>query len=111
MKTLLAKKNLIISIAVIIVLFAAGWWYFGQGSSSDQSLLSSSTASSNDSLLSTLNQLKSLTLDSSIFTEPAFEALQSNTVVLPTVPSGRPNPFAPLPGLLPTNPQSSGTAK
>lgn len=100
MKTLSSKKNLIISIVVIVVIAVLGYWYFSSNSSSNEPILSNSTVSSSDTLLSTLNELKSLSLNSSIFTEASFEALTNNTVTLPTVASGRPNPFAPLPGLV-----------
>ena len=105
-KKLSSKKNLIISIAVVVVVFGASYWYFNQGSSAEAPILSDSTASSSGALLSTLNQLKSLSLDPSIFTRATFESLVSNTVTLPSVDSGRPNPFAPIPGLVSVTAQS-----
>ena len=105
-----SKKNLIISIVVIAVVLGIGYWYFNGSSSSEAPVLSSSTASSSDTLLSTLDQLESLSLNSSIFTTPAFESLNDNTVTLPTVDSGRPNPFAPLPGLTPATSKSQTSA-
>jgi hypothetical protein len=104
LKQFSSHKNLIISIAVVLVLVIFGWWYFGNSSSpSSDDILSSSTATSSDTLLATLNQLKGLSLDSSIFSSPAFEALNDNTVILPMVQSGRPNPFAPLSGAASTS--------
>jgi len=107
MSKLSSHKNLIISIGVVIVLALVAYWYFGSNSSAPVPILSDSTTNSSDSLLSTLNQLKSLSLNPAIFSNPSFESLESNTVTLPVVPSGRPNPFAPL---TVTATQNSGTA-
>ena len=95
-----SHKNLIISIAVVVVIFIIGYYYVSNDSSSSAPILSDSTSASSDSFLSTLDELKSLSLDSSIFSLPGFELLNDNTVTLPTVLSGRQNPFAPLPGTL-----------
>ena len=106
-----SKKNLIIFIVVILVLIVFGYWYFNQSTPVAESILSNSTATSSDSLLLTLNQLRALSLDNSVFTAPSFEALSDNTVTLPTVLSGRPNPFAPIPGLIPLTGQlQNGTS-
>ena len=94
----ISKNNIIIAIIVVVVLAICVYWYFsssGSSSSSDD-VLSSSAAASSDTLLSTLDQLKSLTLDQSITTNPEFESLTDNTVVLPTENAGKQNPFAPL---------------
>lgn len=100
MKILSANRNLLVSIAVIILLLAGGYWYVNNGSSADTSVLSSTAPVANDSLLSTLTELRSLTLDSTVFSSPTFKALTDNTVMLPTVPAGRPNPFAGLAQLI-----------
>ncbi len=100
MEKLLAHKNLLISVAVIILLLVFGYWYFNGGSSAPAPILSASDVSGSDSLLATLNQLKSLSLDASIFTRPTFESLTDSTVTISPVAAGRQNPFAPLPGLV-----------
>jgi len=104
-----SHKNLIISVAVIIVLGVVGFYYFNSNSSSSQPLLTDSTSTSSDSFLSTLNELQSLSLDSSIFSSPGFVLLNDNTVTLPTVSSGRQNPFAPIPGTVVLTPGTAST--
>ncbi len=102
MKSLLANKSLLVSIIVIVVLLGGGYWYINNSSPTDvtSSVLSSSAPASNDSLLSTLTELRSLTLDSTVFSSPSFKSLTDNTVTLPTVAAGRPNPFAGLAQLI-----------
>jgi hypothetical protein len=95
-----SKKNLILSAAIVIALIVFGYWYFGRSTSAVAPILSSSTASSSDDLLSTLNELKSLSLNAAVFSLPSFKALVSDTVTLSAVPAGKANPFAPLPGLI-----------
>ncbi len=51
---------------------------------------------SQSSFLDIIVGLRSLELDGSIFTNPAFRSLQDFGVTLGTQPKGRPNPFAPL---------------
>lgn len=100
MKSLIANKNLLVSIVVILLLLAGGYWYVNNSTPDNSAVLSASAPAASDTLLSTLTELRSLTLDSSLFTSPAFMSLNDNTVTLPTVASGRPNPFAGLPSLL-----------
>lgn len=47
-------------------------------------------------ILALLADLKSVRLDDSIFSDPAFQSLQDTSVELTAEPKGRPNPFAPL---------------
>jgi len=102
-----SKKNIVISVIVIVVIAVFCYWYFGSDSSSSTPILSSSDSVSSDSLLTTLNELKSIALDQSIFSNPAFDgSLKDNTVTLSVALSGRPNPFAPFPGLVILNAQS-----
>jgi hypothetical protein len=100
MEKLLAHKNLLVSVVVVILLVIFGYWYFNGSSSASAPILSASDVAGSDALLATLNQLKSLSLDDSIFSRPAFEALTDETVTISPVTAGRPNPFAPLPGVV-----------
>jgi hypothetical protein len=56
----------------------------------------SATASVDNELIALLLQLKSLTLDDSIFSNDAFQSLQDFSQALVPEPVGRNNPFAPL---------------
>jgi hypothetical protein len=49
-------------------------------------------------LIALLLELKSISLDNSLFTSPAFASLQDFSQELIPEPVGRPNPFEALPG-------------
>jgi len=100
MAKLSSNKNLIAGAIVVIILLIFAYWYFSGSSAPEAPILSGTATVGSNDLLSTLNELKSLSLDSSIFQRPAFKALSNETVILPTVVSGRANPFAPLPGFV-----------
>ena len=93
-----------ITILLAIVVAGAAWWglsSFSSSSSSPSSLLTTegvdSTLSPQDqTLVATLLQLRSVTLDSAIFSEPSFTALQDFSTPIVAEPVGRPDPFAPL---------------
>ena len=98
MAKLSSNKNLIAGAIVVIILLIFAYWYFSGSSAPEAPILSGTQTVGSDDLLSTLNELKSLSLDSSIFQRPAFEALSNDTVILQNVTAGRANPFAPLSG-------------
>ena len=67
MKSLLANKNILVSIIVILLLVAGGYWYINNSTPDNSAVLSTSAPAASDSLLSTLTELRALTLDSSLF--------------------------------------------
>lgn len=85
-------------IVVGIIVLTGGYFAYNSGTSDE--LLSStsqtSTAEVSKELLATLGNLKSLSLDVSIFTDTAFMSLVDFGVAIPLEPVGRDNPFAPL---------------
>lgn len=106
------KKNIIILIVVLVVLIIAYFALF-RGSSKEPGLTSSSsspfipgvdTKSSPEQelaitqeFLSTLLNVKSIKLDDSIFSDPAFATLRDSSIILvPDGNEGRANPFAPI---------------
>lgn len=100
----------LIAIAALIVI---GYVLFRPGGGSENPLTKSSTGGSppqsiGRELLVTLGDLRLLTLDGSIFTDPVFMSLQDFSVPLPTLPAGRRNPFAPLGS--DASPQGQGAA-
>lgn len=50
-------------------------------------------------VLNLLNQIQSLHIDASLFQSPAYQSLVDYTVPIPDQNVGRPNPFAPIPGV------------
>lgn len=90
-----------ILIAVLALLVGAGAWYGLRGGSVPTELLATQdfTTSSGESdrdLVATLLQLRSVSLEGSIFSDPAFQSLQDFGSNIVPEPVGRANPFAPL---------------
>lgn len=91
-----------------------------QGSPSPVNALASSDKISQDTaFLSTLTSLTKIKIDTSLFTDTSFNALNDNTVILEQSVPGRVNPFAPIEGQTPvstdspvvTNPPTQITTK
>jgi hypothetical protein len=105
-------------VITIIVLVAAAVYYFyysgGASATADQSSLSIDTTSSTSQVgadvLTLLNEIHSLKIDTTFFQTPAYQSLIDFSVAIPSVPVGRPNPFSPLGSFVSTTPASSGTA-
>lgn len=105
------SKKTIIAVIIAIVVLAIIYFYFSGGSAptsagSLQSQSPDQTTVVGARVLSLLNQINSLHIDTSIFKTTAFISLQDYAVDIPEIPVGRANPFAPLPGVANT----SGTA-
>lgn len=58
----------------------------------------SGVAADESQVLSLLNQIRSLHIDSQLFQDPSYTALIDYSVRIPEQGVGRPNPFAPLAG-------------
>ena len=94
----------IVIIAVLIVFF----YLSGDSAPKDKSLLSIETSSEVDvassQVLSLLNQIKSLKIDNSLFSDPSYNTLRDYSVAVPPLNVGRQNPFAPISGFSPALP-------
>lgn len=95
----LKENKVLTGIIVAVVLVVGGYFAYGTGSSDE--LLTTTDAGTPTSqvskeLLSVLANLKSISLDTSIFTDPAFLSLSDFGTTIPLEPVGRDNPFAPL---------------
>ena len=90
------NKVIIAAVALIVILFA---WYGFSSNPPGAALLTetpSAQAPGESDLVSTLLQLRTITLSGTIFSDPAFAALHDfGTEIIPE-PVGRPNPFAPI---------------
>ena len=108
------QHTLLIGFALTLLL-GTGFLYFSHSFSSEAadpttSSLSSSnttntsaTSSSADgdinaqtAFLATFTSLKTIKIDTTLFSNPLFEALHDNSVAIEPVTPGRPNPFAPI---------------
>lgn len=93
------KQNMVPIVAGILLLGGIYVYmaYFSNTSSATLTASDSSAALSQN-LLVTLQNLHTIKLDDSIFSEPAFQSLTDFGVVIPQQTPGRSNPFAPLVG-------------
>ena len=95
------KKSTIIILALIVAAGAAYFYFEGSPLPQDTSLQAQSASDADNlgsQVLSLLNQIRSLNIDSSLFKDPGYLTLRDYSVPIPTLGVGRSNPFAPLPG-------------
>lgn len=94
-------KNKFVVIAIAGVVLATVVWYSFMRDDSTQLLatedLTEATSVDSD-VVGVLLQLRAVSLSGTIFTDPAFQALQDFGSEIIPEPVGRPNPFAPLTG-------------
>ncbi len=93
------KQNVLLTIVTVGVIGGLLYYTLGMNNSSSSSTLLISTGDSSSSpasqkLLTSLTSLSTITLDSSIFTDPVFVSLTNFGVVIPPENVGRHNPFA-----------------
>ncbi len=99
MKEKSSIKNLVIVGVVILAIAGAGYFYATRDQSPDTLLVASSSGGSSSvdqDLLASLQQLKLLKLDDSIFSNPIWRSLSDFGQTIPPQTPNRPNPFAPL---------------
>ncbi len=96
-----SKKPYII-IAIVVVLAASAYFYFQGTSTSNVSGLLQATGDTSDvsaQVTAILNQIKSLKIDTALFTDTGYVTLKDYSVPVPAQNVGRANPFAPIPGV------------
>lgn len=99
-----SKKSIIIVVVIIILALIAYFYFSGTPSDSSSSTLDMQSPESKDAevagarVLSLLNQINSLKIDTAIFNDPTYKSLVDYSVEIPEQNVGRPNPFAPLSG-------------
>ncbi|MDE2037745.1 MAG: hypothetical protein KGI69_00775 [Patescibacteria group bacterium] len=94
-----STKTTLIGIAIVVIA-AAGYFYVEGGSPAASSTLVQSQAGNQvgTAELDLLNQIESLRIDTSLFSDPGYLSLTDYSVQIPSESVGRPNPFAPLSG-------------
>jgi hypothetical protein len=94
-------KNKFVVIALAGIVLASVVWYSFMRDDSTELLatedLTEATSVDSD-VVGVLLQLRAVSLSGTIFTDPAFQALQDFGSEIIPEPVGRPNPFAPLGG-------------
>ncbi|OHA16484.1 MAG: hypothetical protein A3C79_02605 [Candidatus Taylorbacteria bacterium RIFCSPHIGHO2_02_FULL_45_28] len=100
MKPPSSSKKTLITVIVVIIVLAVAYFYFSGGSAPDDmgTLQSQSATVVGTRVLSLLNQIESLRIDTELFKTPAYQTLVDYSIAIPELPVGRPNPFAPLSG-------------
>lgn len=115
MKKTSSLKSIIIIVVIVAVALLAYFYFMGSGSSQSSSLLSSPSDTSGQGalvggqVLTLLNQIQSLRIDATLFTDPGYQTLRDYSVDIPAVNVGRPNPFSPIPGVT-SDQTTSGSA-
>ena len=93
-------KKSIITVLIIVLVGMIAFSYFNNTPDVSQSLLVTDVKSTDSDqakyIYSMLQKLSQVTLNNSIFLEPAFQNLKDNNVDFPSQPAGRENPFAPV---------------
>ncbi len=100
---MLAKnKGIIIGLGAVIILAVVYLLFFDKAPTAD---LTSSTTTGSPAELYFVNlsgELDDISFDTTVLTDPRFNALTDiRTAILPET-SGRPDPFAPIPGVAPS---------
>lgn len=96
MNILTQHKNLFLGLFAILVLFAGYKFFFSASDAPALVATEVAPAGQGGAILATLLQLKSLTLNGTLFATPAFRTLRDFSQRLVPEPVGRDNPFAPI---------------
>ena len=95
-----SMKSWIIIAIVLIVAVVAYFIYSGSSTAGSSTIQANTDATGQlgQQVLSLLNQVNSLQMNTALFTSQAYTSLKDFSVTIPTQNIGRANPFAPLPG-------------
>ncbi|HEX8994292.1 MAG TPA: hypothetical protein VF803_03505 [Candidatus Paceibacterota bacterium] len=95
------NKTVLMGGAALLLIAAALWWWFSGSSTSNQPLqvVTNQGNTAGQSLITALSQLRNVSLDSKIFSDPVFMSLSDFGVTITPQPVGRTDPFAPLTGV------------
>jgi len=95
------KSNTIILIVATLIVAAGAYWYFftGTGNALPLTVSSSSGNVSQAQFQTLVDELRPVNFDTTIFSDPRFTSLIDITTPVTPEPSGRSDPFAPIPGI------------
>jgi hypothetical protein len=98
----------------VIVAGALLYYFYTTGISTPESLTMQEESLANQAagmrVLTLLNEINVLKIDNVFFADQSYRTLRDYTNEIPTLPVGRSNPFAPVPGMV-TNTQPSSTGR
>lgn len=95
------KSNITSFIIATLIIIAGGYWYFF-AQTGNQPPLTTTTPSGNSAQTQfqiLVSQLQPISFDTTIFSDPKFTSLVDLTMPVAPESSGRPDPFAPVPGV------------
>lgn len=96
----LSSNTLLLIIFACIAAAAAYWYFFGAATGSDMPLTATQTVNPAQARFQVLvGQLQPISFNTSIFTDTRFRALVDLSTPIAPEPSGRIDPFAPVPGV------------
>lgn len=97
------KSNTTTIIILTVLIAAGGYWYFFMGSSGSQQPLTSSAPKSKNAaqtqFQALVTELSPISFNTAIFSDPKFTSLVDLATPVSPEPSGRLDPFAPVPGV------------
>lgn len=92
------KSNPAVPLVIIVLILAGGaYWYYSSQTGNQLPLTASEGEGEAQTQFKTLvSELKNISFDTSIFSNPNFQALTDLATQVAPEPSGRIDPFAPL---------------
>ena len=90
-----AQHKIIIAVGAIVVIGIA-WYMLSSGSSDTSNLVTEEMDAGDQELIQSLQILRAIQLDPSIFSNPSYLSLRDFSTQIIPEPVGRPDPFAPL---------------
>ncbi|MFZ2038366.1 MAG: hypothetical protein WAV11_00270 [Minisyncoccia bacterium] len=101
----MTKNNIILAVVIIILLSVAAWYFLGNDDTNSNSAIvsqgagvaSATLTDEGSKILSTLNRVNSITLNTGFLSSPAYRSLKESRIQIITQTTGRDNPFAPVP--------------
>jgi ABC-type cobalt transport system substrate-binding protein len=105
-----SKKNIII-IIVIVLLAVIVYFYFkgGEQPAGSDNLVQAvdpEFSQRSEKLLALLAQVQGIKIDSQFFKSPMYQSFVDHSVQIPEQEVGRDDPFAPIPGLIISKPET-----
>ncbi|HEY4522846.1 MAG TPA: hypothetical protein VJK73_00530 [Candidatus Paceibacterota bacterium] len=95
-----SSNTTILIIASLVVAGGAYWYFFTGSPASEGSFTAGSSQSAAQAQFETLiGQLGPISFDLTILSDPRFNALVDLTMPITPEPTGRKDPFAPIPGV------------
>ncbi|MHB1769853.1 MAG: hypothetical protein ACYCPH_02100 [Minisyncoccota bacterium] len=94
------NSNTILIIVVALIAAAGAYWYFFTGTGNQPPVSVSVSKSQAQTRFQVLvNELQTISFNTSILSDPRFNALVDLTTPISPEPIGRPDPFAPIQGV------------